>query len=149
MSYTANTLSTENVWVKGCSFGIYSLTPTSLKRRGAFNRKFFNHRVMPQDIRTIANQFIKTLEHRKSSDELLAFYHPDIKQIEFPNTVTKNRTVRNLTDLKEAAEKGRKVMLKEEYEVLNTWTFENTVIIEAIWTGTPPSLWAISRQADK
>ena len=91
---------------------------------------------MEQDIKTIATQFIRTLEHRKSSDEILQFYHPDIKQIEFPNTVTKNRTVRTLSDLKEAAEKGKKLMLKEDYEVLNSWTFENTVIIEAIWTGT-------------
>ena len=91
---------------------------------------------MQQDIRAIATQFIRTLEHRKSSDEILQFYHPDIKQIEFPNTLTKNRTVRTLSDLKEAAEKGKKLMLKEDYEVLNSWTFENTVIIEAIWTGT-------------
>jgi ketosteroid isomerase-like protein len=91
---------------------------------------------MSQDIKAIANQFIRTLEHRKSPDDLLQFYHPDIKQIEFPNTVTKNRTVRNLTDLKEASEKGKKLLQKEEYEVLNSWSFENTVIIEAIWTGT-------------
>jgi len=91
---------------------------------------------MPQDIKAIANQFIRTLEHRKSADELLQFYHPDIKHIEFPNTVTKNRKVSTLSDLKEASEKGKKLLQKEEYEVLNSWSFENTVIIEAIWTGT-------------
>jgi hypothetical protein len=91
---------------------------------------------MLQDIKAIANQFIRTLEHRKSADDLLQFYHPDIKQIEFPNTVTKNRTVRTLADLKEASEKGKQLLQKEEYEVLNSWSFENTVIIEAIWTGT-------------
>jgi SnoaL-like domain len=91
---------------------------------------------MPQDIKAIANQFIRTLEHRKSADELQQFYHPDIKQIEFPNTVTKNRKVSTLNDLKEASEQGKKLFLKEDYEVLNSWSFENTVIIEAIWTGT-------------
>ena len=91
---------------------------------------------MQHDIKAIANQFIKTLEHRKSADELLQFYHPDIKQTEFPNTLTRNRTVRNLNDLKEASEKGKKVLLKEEYEVINSYSFENSVIIEAVWTGT-------------
>jgi len=91
---------------------------------------------MQQDIKAIANQFIKTLEHRSSAEEVLQFYHPDIRQTEFPNTLTKNRTVRKLNDLKEAAENGKKVLLKEEYEVINSYCFENTVILEAVWTGT-------------
>ncbi|MGZ3778249.1 MAG: nuclear transport factor 2 family protein [Mucilaginibacter sp.] len=91
---------------------------------------------MSQDIKAIANQFIRTLEHRKSADELMQFYHPDIKHIEFPNMITKNRKVSTLNDIKAAAERGKKVLQKEEYEVLNSWSFENTVIIEAIWTGT-------------
>ena len=62
---------------------------------------------MQEDIKAIATQFIRRLEHRLSADDLLQFYHPDVKQIEFPNTVTKNRTVRKLDDLKQAAEKGK------------------------------------------
>jgi hypothetical protein len=91
---------------------------------------------MQEDIKTIAINFIKTLENRSSADELLEFYHPDIEQIEFPNTVTKNTAVRSLNDLKEASQKGKKILLKEEYEVLRSFTFENTVIIEATWIGT-------------
>jgi hypothetical protein len=91
---------------------------------------------MSQDIKAIANQFIRTLEHRKSADDLLQFYHPDVKQIDFPNTVTRNRKVSTLKDIREAIEQSKKMLQKEEYEVLNSWSFENTVIIEAIWTGT-------------
>ncbi len=91
---------------------------------------------MEPDITAIAIDFINTLQNRSSADELLRFYHPNIEQIEFPNTVTKNTSIRNLSDLKLASERGNKVLQKEEYEVLRSYTFENTVIIEAIWTGT-------------
>jgi hypothetical protein len=91
---------------------------------------------MQTDIEAIAIDFIKTLQNRTSGEELLRFYHPDIEQIEFPNAVTKNKAIRNLNDLKAGAEKGKKVLQKEEYEVVKSYSFENTVIIEAIWTGT-------------
>lgn len=66
----------------------------------------------------------------------MSFYHPDIEQIEYPNTLTKNTTIRKLNDLKLAAEKGKQVLQKEEYEILNSYTVGNTVILEALWTGT-------------
>jgi len=91
---------------------------------------------MQTDIKAIAIDFIKTLQHRKSAGELLEFYHPDIEQTEFPNAVTKNATVRNLNDLKNASEKGKKILQKEEYNVINSFVFENTVVIEAVWIGT-------------
>ncbi len=90
---------------------------------------------MQTDIEAIAIDFIKTLQNRTSAEELLRFYHRDIEQIEFPNTVTKKKAIRNLSDLKAGAEKGKKVLQKEEYEVVKSYSFENTVIIEAIWTG--------------
>jgi hypothetical protein len=84
----------------------------------------------------IAQQFIKALQNRNSAEELIPFYHQDVEQIEFPNTLTKNKTIRNLEDLKLASERGKKVLQKEEYEVVKSYTFENIVIIEVIWTGT-------------
>jgi hypothetical protein len=91
---------------------------------------------MSEKISEIASQFIKTLQTRNSSDELLKFYHKDIEQIEFPNTLTKNIAIRNLEDLQLAAERGKKVLKKEEYEIIKSYSFGNTVIIEAVWTGT-------------
>jgi len=43
---------------------------------------------------------LKTSENRKFSEELKKFYHPYIEQIEFPNAVTKNKTIRNFNDSK-------------------------------------------------
>ncbi len=80
--------------------------------------------------------FLKMLESRTSSDELERFYHPESQQIEFPNALTKQCTTRNLQELKEASEKGSKVLTKEEYEVKNLISTNDTVVLECLWRGT-------------
>lgn len=91
---------------------------------------------MAEKLSQIAEEFIMTLQTRNSAEELIRFYHPEIEQIEFPNTLTKNKAVRNLEDLKLASERGKKVLQKEEYEIIKSYSFDNVVIIEALWTGT-------------
>lgn len=91
---------------------------------------------MNDNLESIVLEFIHTLQHRKNADELLRFYHEDVEQTEFPNTLTKNKTIRTLDELKRASEKGRQVLQKEVYEILKAYTFESTVIIEALWTRT-------------
>ena len=80
--------------------------------------------------------FLKMLEQRNSSSELLDFYHPEVEQTEFPNTITKNKTIRSLEELIYASEKGKKVLLKEEYEVRSLISVADTVILECVWHGT-------------
>lgn len=84
----------------------------------------------------IVLDFLNMLEQRKSSEELKDFYHADVEQTEFPNTITKNTTVRTLRDLQEAAEKGSMLLTKEEYGVKNLLSFDNTVVLECTWRGT-------------
>lgn len=91
---------------------------------------------MSYNLETIAAEFVSTLQHRQSFEELLRFYHSDIEQIEFPNAITKQTATRNLQDLKDAATRGQKVMQKEKYDIVKSYTIGNTVIIEAVWTGT-------------
>lgn len=38
--------------------------------------------------------------------------------------------------MRRGAEKGSKVLLKEEYEILRSFTCQNNVILEVTWTGT-------------
>lgn len=80
--------------------------------------------------------FLKMMEQRQSSNELIKFYHPEIQQIEYPNAIVKNTITRNLQDLKEGSERGQKILLKEEYEIKNLFSSNNHVILEAIWKGT-------------
>lgn len=87
------------------------------------------------DISTIVDDFLETLQTRSSFEELLPFYHHEVTQIEFPNLLTREKACRSLEDLKLAAEKGKGVLKSEQYEIVNKYAFESTVIVEAIWTG--------------
>jgi ketosteroid isomerase-like protein len=95
-----------------------------------------NDRIMQTDLEAIVIDFIRTVESRKTADELHRFFHPDMEQTEFPNAVTKTKTVRTMRDSKSTADKGSKILAKERYEIINTYTIGNKVIIEAEWTGT-------------
>ena len=55
---------------------------------------------MNENLDQITRDFIKTLQNRNSAEEILKFYHRDIEQIEFPNTLTTNKAVRSFEDLK-------------------------------------------------
>ncbi|MES2702869.1 MAG: nuclear transport factor 2 family protein [Bacteroidota bacterium] len=92
---------------------------------------------LPQeDILALAADFILTLQNRTSFHDLLRFYHPDVEQIEFPNTLSRNTVVRTLADLESASAKGMTVLQKEVYNITQSYCIGNTVIIEATWTGT-------------
>ena len=84
----------------------------------------------------IVEAFLKALETRESFDELEKFYHPDIEHTEYPNAIRKSTGVGKLSNLKAASERGKKALLKEEYEIKNIFSVNNTVIVEAIWKGT-------------
>ncbi|AYN01543.1 nuclear transport factor 2 family protein [Chryseobacterium aahli] len=84
----------------------------------------------------IVTEFLKMMSERKSEDNFEKFYHQDAEQIEYPNLVTKNVAKRSLEDLKIGSERGRKIMSKEVYEIKKLYSFENIVILEAVWKGT-------------
>jgi ketosteroid isomerase-like protein len=84
---------------------------------------------------SIVLEYLQMMENRTSSEEFSRFYHEDVQQVEFPNTLTRNIAVRSLTDLKTGSEKGKQLLQKETYEVVKAYEVGNTVIIEAIWRG--------------
>jgi hypothetical protein len=84
----------------------------------------------------LALEFIKTLETRTSPDEVMHFYHPDVEHSEFPNALTETTALRDFDALRESSLKGQQVLQKERYEITNTFSFGNQVLVEANWTGT-------------
>ena len=52
------------------------------------------------------------------------------------NRLVPNGARRGLKELREASERGRKVMTAQRYEVLNAITSGDTVALEVRWTGT-------------
>lgn len=88
------------------------------------------------NILDIAKTFIKAIEEGKTGDALAEFYSEKVIQVEYPNTLTRNLTARTLKDLQEASERGKKVMAKQQYDIVKSYVYGNTVILEAVWTGT-------------
>ncbi len=88
------------------------------------------------ELEEITLQFFHQVQNRTSWEDMQRFYHPNIQQIEYPNAITKVTAIRTLSDLQAASERGQKVLQKEEYEVVKLYCSHNTVIAEAIWTGT-------------
>ncbi|MFD0763228.1 nuclear transport factor 2 family protein [Mucilaginibacter lutimaris] len=91
---------------------------------------------MESNLVDIVKDFLLVLACRISSEELLRFYHPDVLQIEYPNTLTRNLTKRGLAELKAASDRGLQVLQKESYEIMNAYCYGNTVIVEVIWRAT-------------
>ncbi|WP_018343594.1 nuclear transport factor 2 family protein [Cytophaga aurantiaca] len=84
----------------------------------------------------IVIDYLKMVEQRTSAEELNTFYHEDVQQIEYPNAIVKNTAIRSLQDLKDASERGKKILIKEVYEVQHIYSSDDNVILEAIWKGT-------------
>jgi ketosteroid isomerase-like protein len=68
--------------------------------------------------------------------ESLQFFAEDVVQEEFPNRLVPEGATRDLAALKEAGARGRKVMTRQRYEIVNLLASGNQVAVEAIWTGT-------------
>jgi diamine N-acetyltransferase len=65
----------------------------------------------------------------------LDFYADDSVQVEFPNRLLPAGATRNRAQLREAAERGAKVMQSQKFEVTHAIASGNSVAIEAKWTG--------------
>lgn len=90
---------------------------------------------MKTDLLSIVKKYLNAIENNKDVDEILGFYHPHIEQIEFPNLIVKNKTTRNLEEIKLAYQKGKQLLQKETYNIKHSYSFENNIIIEAEWIG--------------
>jgi ketosteroid isomerase-like protein len=90
---------------------------------------------MSHDLRRLAREYLESIG---TADELggLRFFADDVIQIEFPNRLVPNGATRDLAALRDAAERGRKVMTAQRFDVLNAIASDDRVAVEAIWTGT-------------
>ena len=88
-----------------------------------------------------ARQFLAAIERSTSNragegpspDE---FLDPDVEQIEFPNRLVPHGATRGLSAMKDAGERGRKVLRAQRYEVRAAYAVKETVILEVLWEGT-------------
>ena len=82
-----------------------------------------------------ARRYLAALEQGDLAGSL-KFFAPDVVQEEFPNRLAPNGAKRDLDGLREAAERGSRVMSAQTFEVLNAVAIGNQVVLEVRWTGT-------------
>lgn len=80
-------------------------------------------------------RYLEAIERGLTEEEMAGFFTPDILQEEFPNRLTPNGARRDLSALREAGAKGRKVMSRQRYELLNAVASGDSVAVEVQWTG--------------
>jgi len=78
--------------------------------------------------------FLQALSDGASGAALDAFYHPEARQTEFPNLLTKAVTTRDLGQLRAASEQGKAVLRRQSYELTRVFAADEGVVIEAVWT---------------
>ncbi|HKS56244.1 MAG TPA: nuclear transport factor 2 family protein [Steroidobacteraceae bacterium] len=90
---------------------------------------------MSHDLLQLAREYLESVGQ---ADELdgLRFFADDIVQVEFPNRLVPTGATRDLAALRDAAERGRKVMTAQRFEILNAIASGDQVAVEAQWTGT-------------
>jgi ketosteroid isomerase-like protein len=88
----------------------------------------------PRGCLAIAEAFLRALEARDGSAE--TYFAPDVVQVEFPNRLVPSGARRDLAALREASERGKRVVGNERYEVRNGLEHGNEVALEVVWTAT-------------
>ena len=83
----------------------------------------------------VARRYLEAIE-RGNPGDCLAFFAEDVVQEEFPNRLVPQGARRDLAGLREAAQRGGKVMAAQRYEVLNALASGDQVALEVQWTGT-------------
>jgi ketosteroid isomerase-like protein len=81
----------------------------------------------------IVRRYFAAIENGAGSEE---FFAPDVLQIEFPNRFVVNGAQRDLAQLREAAERGRKVVESQRFEIRNALASGHQVALEVEWTAT-------------
>lgn len=85
---------------------------------------------------SLARQYLKALESSASSDELAQFFSPGVVVEIFPSSVFPKGSRSNLDGIRAAAERGKKVMSAQTYEITNALASGAQVALEVLWTGT-------------
>ena len=90
----------------------------------------------PAPAEQVVRRFIQAIVDRVPVDELAAFFHPDVEQVEFPNRIVPGGARRDLAALLEGATRGRTVLTSERYDVERIVVAGDTAVAELRWQGT-------------
>ena len=81
-------------------------------------------------------RYLEAVGRMATGPELAAFYTEDAVQLEFPNKITPVTATRTVADILAGAERGKKLMAGQRFEILGSVAQGDTVALETLWTGT-------------
>src|SRR5262245_40692323 len=87
------------------------------------------------DYAQLARRFVEAVA-RGADDEVASLLADDVLHEEFPNRLLPAGATRDLAGIRAAGERGKRVMARQQYEVLNVVASGPRVALEARWTGT-------------
>jgi ketosteroid isomerase-like protein len=88
-----------------------------------------------ENLQTVRRYF-DAIERDAGFEEVAEFLAHDVVQVEYPNRFVVNGAQRDLAQLREAGERGRKAVESQRYEIRNAVASGDTVALEVEWTAT-------------
>jgi ketosteroid isomerase-like protein len=82
-----------------------------------------------------ARQYLAAIERDDPIASPFAFLAPDVVQIEYPNQFVPTGAERDLAAIAAAAERGRRVLQRQRYEVRTALAHGHEVALEVLWVG--------------
>lgn len=83
----------------------------------------------------LARRFVEAVERGATGEDLARFFHADVEQHELPNRLFAEGVRRDRAALLASAEKGRSVLRRQRYEILNVVASGGSVALEMRWEG--------------
>jgi ketosteroid isomerase-like protein len=91
---------------------------------------------MRPDLAASAHAYLAAIERGATSEELAAFFTPDVVQREFPNRLIPSGATRDLAAILDGAARGKQILEAQHFEVLNTVVRGSSVALEVAWRAT-------------
>jgi ketosteroid isomerase-like protein len=83
-----------------------------------------------------ARQYLAAIERGATGDELAHYFTPDVVVEELPNRVVPDGKRRKLAGILDGAERGKKILTAQRYEIRSAVATGDRVILEVLWVGT-------------
>lgn len=90
----------------------------------------------PVDNLAIARRYIKAIESGASGDEIVSFFAPEVVVQIFPSRFFPHGTREDLAGIRAAADRGKKAMSSQQYQIRNEVASADQVALEIDWIGT-------------
>lgn len=86
------------------------------------------------DLRERTRAFFEAVERGATGSELLAFYHPSVRLVEYPNLLNPRGVSRDLQAIVSAAERGRSVVRDQRYVIHDLVVEGETAAVRLSWS---------------